>query len=53
VFGSAFEEDLVSQSGRRTLEGSMATGWRLLAGLPASELTRLSDAQIASHLAHP
>ena len=29
----------------------MEAGWRLLAGLPATELTRLSDAQIAAHLA--
>jgi vacuolar-type H+-ATPase subunit B/Vma2 len=28
----------------------METGWRLLAGLPEGELTRLSDAQIAAHL---
>ena len=28
----------------------MALGWRLLAGLPRSELTRLSDAQIAAHI---
>ena len=34
----------------RTLEESMSVGWRLLAGLPRSELSRLSDAQIAAHL---
>ena len=51
AFGTSFEEDLVSQSEPRTLEQSMEAGWRLLAGLPASELTRLSDAQIAAHLA--
>jgi vacuolar-type H+-ATPase subunit B/Vma2 len=28
----------------------MAVGWRLLEDLPHSELTRLSDAQIAAHL---
>ena len=28
----------------------MAVGWQLLAGLPKSELSRLSDAQIAEHL---
>ncbi len=48
--GSDFESQLVQQSGPRTLEESMAIGWRLLAGLPRSELTRLSDAQIAAHL---
>ena len=50
AFGTAFEEKLVSQSGPRTLEQSMEAGWRLLAALPRSELTRLSDAQIAAHL---
>ena len=40
----------MSQSAPRTLEQSMDDGWRLLAGLPATELTRLSDAQIAAHL---
>jgi len=28
----------------------MDIGWRLLAGLPLAELSRLSDAQIAAHL---
>ena len=51
--GSDFESQLVQQSGPRTLEESMAIGWRLLAGLPRSELTRLSDAQIAAHLEAP
>jgi V/A-type H+-transporting ATPase subunit B len=50
AFGTAFEEKLVSQSAPRTLEQSMEAGWRLLAALPRSELTRLSDAQIAAHL---
>jgi V/A-type H+-transporting ATPase subunit B len=49
-FGDAFEQTLVRQDEPRTLEQSMAAGWALLAGLPASELTRLSDAQIATHL---
>ncbi|MDE2002565.1 MAG: V-type ATP synthase subunit B [Betaproteobacteria bacterium] len=51
AFGTAFENDLVGQPGARTLEQSMEAGWRLLAGLPAAELTRLSDAQIAAHVA--
>jgi V/A-type H+-transporting ATPase subunit B len=50
AFGAAFEDQLVSQSEPRTLEQSMEVGWRLLAGLPVTELTRLSDAQIAAHL---
>lgn len=50
AFGQAFERRLVAQDEPRTLEQSMAVGWSLLAGLPASELSRLSDAQIAEHL---
>ena len=50
AFGTAFEDTLIGQTGARTLEQSMAIGWQLLAGLPHSELTRLSDAQIAAHL---
>lgn len=53
AFGTAFEENLVVQDGARTLEESMAAGWKLLEGLPVSELSRLSDAQIGKHLAHP
>jgi V/A-type H+-transporting ATPase subunit B len=51
AFGQAFERELVSQDGPRMLEESMAEGFRLLAGLPLAELTRLSDAQIAKHVA--
>ncbi|MGE5088182.1 MAG: V-type ATP synthase subunit B, partial [Candidatus Levyibacteriota bacterium] len=50
AFGTAFEDDLIGQTEARTLEQSMEAGWRLLAGLPRTELTRLSDAQIAAHL---
>jgi V/A-type H+/Na+-transporting ATPase subunit B len=50
AFGTAFEQNLVSQTEARTLEQSMAIGWKLLADLPRSELTRLSDAQIAAHI---
>ncbi|MBL8342824.1 MAG: V-type ATP synthase subunit B [Rubrivivax sp.] len=50
VFGQAFETQLVNQDTPRTLDESMALGWRLLAALPRSELARLSDAQIARHL---
>ena len=49
AFGVAFEGELVAQDAPRTLEQSMDIGWRLLAGLPPSELSRLSDAQIAAH----
>jgi len=51
AFGQAFERRLVNQDTPRTLDQSMAIGWQLLAGLPASELSRLSDAQIEQHLA--
>jgi V/A-type H+-transporting ATPase subunit B len=50
AFGEAFESQLVHQDAPRTLEQSMGLGWRLLATLPRSELSRLSDAQIAEHL---
>ncbi|MBM3392793.1 MAG: V-type ATP synthase subunit B [Betaproteobacteria bacterium] len=49
-FGARFERELIHQGESRTLEASMAVGWALLRRLPAGELTRLSDAQIAVHL---
>jgi V/A-type H+/Na+-transporting ATPase subunit B len=49
-FGTAFEHTLVNQSAPRTLEQSMQLGWGLLAEFANSELTRLSDAQIAAHI---
>ena len=52
-FGTAFEQTLASQDEARSLAQSMALGWKLLAELPASELTRLSDAQIAAHIEAP
>jgi V/A-type H+-transporting ATPase subunit B len=51
AFGDAFESRFVHQDAPRSLERSMALGWQLLAALPRSELSRLSDAQIAEHLA--
>jgi V/A-type H+/Na+-transporting ATPase subunit B len=50
-FADRFETELIGQAGHRTLEDSMAVGWSVLRGLPVSELTRLSDAQIAEHIA--
>ncbi|MDH4290039.1 MAG: V-type ATP synthase subunit B [Aquincola sp.] len=50
AFGDAFESRLLHQDAPRTLDESMTVGWRLLGGLPKSELARLSDAQIAQHL---
>ncbi|HMD75225.1 MAG TPA: V-type ATP synthase subunit B, partial [Steroidobacteraceae bacterium] len=49
-FAREFEQRLVHQDGRRTLEESMAIGWQLLRALPASELTRLSERQIDQYL---
>jgi V/A-type H+-transporting ATPase subunit B len=50
AFADRFERELVAQDGARSLEASMAVGWRLLATLPGGELTRLTDAQIAAHV---
>lgn len=52
-FGLAFESRFISQAQLRSLDDSMAIGWQLLKGLPHAELSRLSDAQIASHLGNP
>ena len=49
-FGDAFEDELVQQAEPRTLEESMEIGWRLLSSLPGSELTRLSEQQLARHM---
>ncbi|HUO94653.1 MAG TPA: V-type ATP synthase subunit B [Steroidobacteraceae bacterium] len=50
AFGDRFEHEVVAQSGQRTLEESMAAGWRALSDLPVEELTRLHPTQIAAHL---
>ena len=49
-FGDQFERELVNQTGARSLEESMSLGWQLLQSLPVSELTRLSDQQIDTHI---
>ena len=51
AFGRAFEERMINQPERRTLDESMAVGWELLRTLPVAELTRLKPEQIARHLA--
>jgi V/A-type H+-transporting ATPase subunit B len=51
AFGREFEEGVVGQPQARTLEESMGVAWEALRVLPATELHRLSDAQIARHLA--
>jgi V/A-type H+-transporting ATPase subunit B len=50
AFGDLFEQKLVQQEGRRTLEQSMTVGWELLKALPVSELSRLSDEQIGKYI---
>ena len=45
-FGDRFEHDLVNHEDPRTLDDSMAVGWKTLTVLPDSELTRLSNEQI-------
>ena len=49
-FGERFEQQLVHQTDIRTLEQSMEAGWALLRELPASELHRLNDTQIARYI---
>jgi V/A-type H+-transporting ATPase subunit B len=49
-FGDAFEDEFVQQPAVRTLEDSMAIGWRLLQRLPAGELSRLSSEQINRYI---
>jgi len=49
-FANGFEQELVNQTDARSLEESMNVGWQLLRVLPRSELSRLSDAQIAQHI---
>jgi len=47
-FADKFEVDFINQDSARTLEESMMIGWQCLRLLPASELNRLSDEQIAN-----
>ncbi len=49
-FADQFENVLIRQAGRRTLEESMEAGWTVLRLLARSELTRLSDTQIAQSI---
>jgi V/A-type H+-transporting ATPase subunit B len=51
AFADRFERGFVHQDRPRTLEESLEAGWTVLRGLPPSELTRLSDAQVERHLA--
>lgn len=49
-FADAFEQSLIRQTGRRSLEESMEAGWSVLGTLPPGELTRLTDAQITRYI---
>jgi V/A-type H+-transporting ATPase subunit B len=51
AFADRFERRFVHQAGALTLDESLAAGWEVLRGLPHGALTRLSNAQIARHLA--
>ena len=49
-FGDRFEAELIRQEAPRTLEESMNLGWKILAVLADSELTRLSNEQITRYV---
>lgn len=49
-FGDLFEKEFIHQAEPRTLEQSMALGWRLLRSLPRNELHRLSDEQLETYI---
>lgn len=49
AFADRFESELLAQPMARTLEESFALAWDLIATLPKSELTRVSDEQLARH----
>ena len=49
-FGKQFEEQFIKQSKSRTLDESLEVGWKVLRLLPESELARLSDEQIITHI---
>ncbi len=49
-FGDRFEGEFVHQDEMRSFEESFSIGWDILAMLPAMELSRLSDEQIARQI---
>jgi V/A-type H+-transporting ATPase subunit B len=53
AFADRFEHEFVAQETPRSLDESLAIGWRLLLDLPRNQLTRLSDTQIERYLAAP
>jgi V/A-type H+-transporting ATPase subunit B len=50
-FGSFFEKKFVSQSftENRSIEQTLDLGWKALGELPAEELQRVTDEEIAGH----
>jgi V/A-type H+-transporting ATPase subunit B len=51
AFADQFEAELVNQGGaRRTLEETLAVGWRLLSAFPREKLTRMKPELIARYL---
>ncbi len=52
AFADRFEREFVGQGpGRRTLAETLDQGWQLMAGLPRTDLVRLSEPVYASHVA--
>ena len=50
AFGDAFEGQVIAHPEARSLDESLSIGWEVLKLLPRADLTRLSDAQIDTHL---
>jgi V/A-type H+-transporting ATPase subunit B len=50
-FADRFERELIHQGGAaRTIEETLAIGWRLLGGFPAASLTRIQPAHVERYL---
>jgi V/A-type H+-transporting ATPase subunit B len=52
AFAERFEREFVAQERRRSLDETLAVGWRLLESLPRDDLLRLADRTWAEHQAH-
>jgi V/A-type H+-transporting ATPase subunit B len=48
-FSHAFERELIGQPTRRSIDETLAIGWRLLGDMPRDELTRIRAATWAAH----
>lgn len=51
-FGRRFEEDFIGQGPQenRSIEQTLDRGWEMLKLIPAADLTRVSEQEIAAHL---